>query len=333
MAGVRVDIAIERDILAAETYQRNHPSTRVIVSDVAEVDAVSAGNTSDTRILFGGPPCQGFSTSNQRTRNAENRENWLFQEFVRLAKCWKPDWIVLENVKGLAETERGLFLDSVMSEFGKVGYTTSYWILDASRFGVPQRRNRLFVIGSKHGKLVPKPEQSAPGVVTVREAINDLPFLENGAQRDCLPYRPIRPSNYARMMRANLSQCGNHNVTRNAPHIVQRYKYVPQGGNWESIPPRLMREYQDRNRCHTGIYRRLRENDCSVVIGNFRKNMLIHPTQDRGLSVREAARLQSFPDSYEFQGSIGFQQQQVGNAVPPLLAREVFRAIIDTDGR
>ena len=113
---------------------------------------------------------------------------------------------------------------------------------------------------------------------------------------------------------------------------MRRYPHVPQGGNWENIPARLMENYANRTRCHEWIYRRLSVDEPSVVIGNYRKNMLIHPTQDRGLSVREAARLQSFPDTFAFQGSIGLQQQQVGNAVPPLLAKAVFNSILRATG-
>jgi DNA (cytosine-5)-methyltransferase 1 len=133
-------------------------------------------------------------------------------------------------------------------------------------------------------------------------------------------------------MRNGNAECTGHLVTNNATEIIERYKHIPQGGNWENIPEKLLSNYTDRTRCHTGIYRRLRENRPSVVLGNYRKNMLIHPWQDRGLSVREAARLQSFPDWYEFQGSIGFQQQQVGNAVPPLLAKAVFTALMELKG-
>jgi DNA (cytosine-5)-methyltransferase 1 len=116
-------------------------------------------------------------------------------------------------------------------------------------------------------------------------------------------------------------------VTRNAAHILKRYAFVQPGENWEAIPKRLMRTYSFNSECHTGVYHRLRANEPSIVIGNYRKNMLIHPQEDRGLSVREAARIQSFSDSYVFRGSIGFQQQQVGNAVPPFLAAAVFRSI------
>ena len=148
-----------------------------------------------------------------------------------------------------------------------------------------------------------------------------------------MKYRTAPKSDYAKSLRGNLTECSNHLVTRNNANILKRYQHIPEGGNWENIPVRLMKNYANRTRCHEWIYRRLSIDEPSVVIGNYRKNMLIHPTQNRGLSVREAARLQSFPDTFAFQGSIGLQQQQVGNAVPPLLAKAVFNAILHATGR
>jgi DNA (cytosine-5)-methyltransferase 1 len=120
-------------------------------------------------------------------------------------------------------------------------------------------------------------------------------------------------------------------VTGSAEKILERYEHIRAGQNWEAIPEDLMDNYEDTSRCHTGIYHRLEWNEPAKVIGNFRKNMLIHPRQHRGLSVREAARLQSFPDHYIFLGSIGFQQQQVADAVPPLLAEAVARTVTVRD--
>jgi len=327
MAGIDVRLAIEMDSHAAATYAHNHPHTRLIVDDIANVDRIGVCKRRRTSILFGGPPCQGFSTSNQRTRTRKNPLNWLFTEFVRIARLWKPDWVVFENVQGIVETERGLFLDSIVSDLKNAGYTSSYSVLCAMDFGVPQVRSRFFLIASRHGQSVDMPRWAIRRFVTVRQAIADLPRLSNGASEDYLPY-PHKPrSNYAKSMRNGNVGCTGHLVSTNALHVVERYKHIPQGGNWEDIPEKSMANYTDRTRCHTGIYRRLEEAQPSVVLGNYRKNMLIHPWEHRGLSVREAARLQSFPDSYEFQGSIGFQQQQVGNAVPPLLAKAVFRAL------
>lgn len=117
-------------------------------------------------------------------------------------------------------------------------------------------------------------------------------------------------------------------VSRNNDLAIERYTHIPQGGNWRDIPDWLMTNYADKSRCHSGIYRRLRANQPSVVISNYRKSMLIHPTQHRGLSVREAARIQSFPDTFIFKGPISHIQQQIGNAVPPLLAKAVVEQIL-----
>ena len=332
-AGVDVRLAVEADPHAAATYAHNHPDMTIFADDIRKLKKIDVEANGNPTILFGGPPCQGFSTSNQRTRTRDNPANWLFSEFLRIVKLWKPDWVVFENVTGIAETEGGLFLKKVVRRLRSYGYTVSRWTLCAADFGVPQGRSRLFVIGSRRGLTVDAPTPTVAKPFVVRQALYDLPELPNGAATDKMRYRCKARHNYARLMRGKLEMCSAHLVTRNASHVVERYKHVPQGGNWEDIPARLMRNYTDRSRCHTGIYRRLREDEPSVVIGNYRKNMLIHPTQDRGLSVREAARLQSFPDWYEFTGSIGFQQQQVGNAVPPLLAKTVFEAILSHSRR
>lgn len=329
MCGIRVTVAVEADPHAAATYVHNHPGVRMLNKDIRKIKAMEvADHNAQPSVLFGGPPCQGFSTSNQRTRSSANPTNWLFLEYLRLARDLRPDFVVFENVKGILETEGASFLDHVLNGLGDLGYTLSYDVLNSKDFGVPQNRSRLFVIGSLHGISVNIPESATSIPVTVREALSDLPDLETGASQDVLPYKSESKSEYARNMRGGLKKSANHLVTRNAPHIIDRYRHIPQGGNWEDIPEYMMDNYADRSRCHTGIYHRLKETEPSVVIGNFRKNMLVHPRQHRGLSVREAARLQSFPDSFEFKGSIGFQQQQVGNAVPPLLAKAVFEQIV-----
>lgn len=327
MAGIDVRLAIEQDVHAAATYAHNHSQARLIVDDICNVESIDVPKSGKVSVLFGGPPCQGFSTSNQRTRTAENPSNWLFKEFIRIAGLWKPDWVVFENVRGIVETQKGIFRDSIIIDLEEIGYTCSFGVLCASDFGVPQIRSRFFLIASRHGISAKLPEPDTRCAVSVRQAIADLPALSNGASVDSLPYKHKARSNYSKSMRNGNEECTGHLVTNNAPHIIQRYEHIPQGGNWESIPEELLSNYKDRMRCHTGIYRRLREDRPSVVLGNYRKNMLIHPWEDRGLSVREAARLQSFPDWYEFKGSIGFQQQQVGNAVPPLLAKAVFEVL------
>ncbi len=332
MAGIDVKLAIEFDEYAAATYKHNHPKTEVLVKDISKVRKIDVPKKGRETILFGGPPCQGFSTSNQRTRTAENTNNWMFKEFLRLVLSWKPDWVVFENVKGIVGTEGGIFKDQVLKGLKRAGYTTSDGILCAADFGVPQMRQRFFIIASKHGVKVELPAPTHKKPVTVADAIFDLPDLAVGASTCYLPYPRPATSGYAKKMRSKEDGCSNHLITRNAAHVVKRYSHIPQGGNWEDIPKRLMKNYTDRTRCHTGIYRRLSVDKPSVVIGNYRKNMLVHPTQDRGLSVREAARIQSFPDHYEFQGSIGFQQQQVGNAVPPMLAKAVFSVVCDLKG-
>lgn len=328
-AGIEVTYAVEKCPIAASTYRLNFRKIPVFVGDIRELNSVPDRPKDARTIVFGGPPCQGFSTSNQRTRNSSNPDNWMYKELIRVAKMWGSDWIVIENVKGIRETLKGFFLREIVESLEAAGYTTSTTTLNAVHYGAPQRRERTFVVASREGKVFTDPARSAESSITVEEAIADLPILTPGASINELPYRcdPISP--FAKRLRGKSDKVTGNLVTKNASHVLQRYPYVPQGGNWEDIPSTLLQNYADTSKCHTGIYHRLKSSEPSVVIGNFRKNMLIHPHEDRGLSIREAARIQSVPDNFRFSGSIGFQQQQVGNMVPPPLAKAVLERIAE----
>ena len=328
-AGVNVLLSIEKDKAAHQTFKKNHPETTSINEDISVVSELPSFDRTQEVVLFGGPPCQGFSASNQRTRNRKNPNNWLFQEVLRFTEMIKPDWVVIENVRGMVETEKAIFPDMIARDLDSLGYTVNRWMLEASSFGVPQKRTRLFIIGCKHGLTLPQPVGTSK-TVTVEDAILDLPVLISGASDDILPYSQSAHHTFSKRMRKRKQKVSNNLVTKNADHIIERYNHVPSGGNWASIPKNLMSNYSDTDRCHSGIYRRLDWSKPSCVIANYRKNMLIHPSQHRGLSVREAARLQSFPDWFHFTGSISHQQQQVGNAVPPLLAQAVFTQILQS---
>jgi DNA (cytosine-5)-methyltransferase 1 len=326
--GIEVLCAIEKDCYSAKTYKTNHPKTNIIVSDIQNIRPNDIAKKGEAFILFGGPPCQGFSTSNRKTRNDGNANNSLFREFLRFTTELYPEWILFENVEGIVNYNNGRTLENIKQSFSDLGYSISDGILYASDYGVPQHRNRFFIVGNRKNISFVFPEKM-DNVISVGDAINDLPLLNNGDVFEKLPYRKdIKPSSYAKIMRKNSEFSTQNIVSRNFDYVVERYKYIKPGQNWRAIPEHLMVNYKNRDNCHSGIYKRLRVDEPSVVISNYRKNMLIHPIQDRGLSVREAARLQSFPDNFIFEGSIHYIQQQIGNAVPPLLAKAIFEQIL-----
>lgn len=330
LAGITLRGAIEKDLWASCTYRRNHPEVNVICDDIHNVDpTVFKINPSEDLIVFGGPPCQGFSLSNTRTRNLKNPNNSLFEEFVRFVSILKPRWFVFENVEGFVRFGNGLVRNTVKQCFENLGYTVIDKVLNASDFGVPQNRHRYFLIGNNSGIAFEFPH-SVGIKYSVENAISDLPDLNNGQMIDKLEYKLSynESSRYAQEMRYNSSYSLQNYVSRNSDLVLRRYSHIKQGENWSAIPKYLMSNYANTHNCHSGIYKRLVASRPSVVISNYRKNMLIHPWQDRGLSVREAARLQSFPDHYLFEGSLMHIQQQIGNAVPPMLAKSVFDQIL-----
>lgn len=339
MAGVKVVQAINSNPHAAASFRRNNPEVDIVTSDIRNVGPLSTyARTGFPKRgldwLVAGLPCQGFSESNRRTRTLHNPKNHLYREVLRFIRALRPKCFIVENVAGLATLKKGAILNTFVRTVRDYGYTTDWALLCAADYGIPQIRRRIFIIGNRLDLPVTFPAAThgddRASYVTVRDALTDLPYLPNGASIDYLRYR--RSDNlcaYQTLMRSRAGAVVQGNlVTRSNELVLERYKHVRQDENWTLIPARLMRNYTDRDQCHTGLYHRLSWRVPSKVIGNFRKNMLIHPSQNRGLSVREAARLQSFPDHHEFVGSIGFQQQQVADAVPPMLAKAVVTHLI-----
>lgn len=342
-AGFKVVFAVENDVYSAETYRVNRKArnTELILSDISKINFIDilkkfGLKRGEIDILLCGPPCQGFSIANMKTRTMDNPQNHLFKEFLIAVKEVYPKWILFENVSGIVNFERGKVIEIMNAELGKRGYLCTWDIIDVADYGVPQTRRRFFLIsnriGTKFSFPLPTFGAGRKSHITVHDAISDLPLLENGNRIDLLPYRynGSNLSKYQREMRRGWKRnyCLNSWVTKNSDLVVSRYNFIPSGGNWQDIPNYLMINYKNKDNCHGGIYRRLKWDEPSVVISNFRKNMLIHPEQHRGLSVREAARLQSFPDHYIFYGPLGSQQQQVANAVPPSLAEKMGNNIM-----
>lgn len=339
-AGWDVVLAVENDPNAVTTYISNHPQTLVFQEDIRQTDVDVCLNAVGLRsgeldLLAAGPPCQGFSESNRRTRVLSNPVNQLLQHFARFLKGMNPQYFLLENVVGMRTLAGGDALKELQRICVQLGYVTSIHELNVADFGVPQNRRRLFLVGNRHGIPFKEPSPSHGDLtrphIGFDEATSDLPVLTNGAATDWLPYAKSTPdTEYQRDMRERWGRdvVQSNLVTRNSAVVLERYRHVKPGENWESIPELLMSNYSNLKKCHTGIYYRLLPDAPSKVMANFRKNMFIHPHQDRGLSVREAARLQSFPDRHLFTGSIGFRQQQVSDAVPPRIAKVLGDAIL-----
>lgn len=333
MAGIEPVLAIEFDAHAAETYKTNHPKTKVLQQDIKTVNPLDYTERYPF-ILFGGPPCQGFSVANTKTRNLDNPNNLMFKEYIRFVKDLEPEWFLFENVIGFKSFDKGKFAVEVEEKLKELGYKTNSTVLNAADFGVPQDRKRFFIVGHRKEKggikfdfeTIPKVKKK----VTVNEALSDLPSLINGDKIEKTSYKIKNPTNqYTKLMRQNSKYAIQNFVTANKPHIIERYKVIKQGENWQAAKNNgLLKTYSSTKHTHSGIYKRLEKDKPSVTIANYRKSMLIHPHENRGLSLREAARLQSFPDDFIFQGTLSFQQQQVGNAVPPLLAKAIFDRIL-----
>jgi len=318
----------------------------------------TARDYGDTHILIGGPPCQGFSMANRNSWSGRNPNNELIDTFLKYVRILKPRVFLLENVQGMINAPKGSgeisVVDAIERRMTSSGYLVYPKLLDAVWYGVPQHRTRLFVIGV-HRDLgyraesfgawgpFPTPSHGTGGLpwITVRDAIRDLPRIGNGSSSESLKYaqpsrKELRENTFLRSMRAgaDAGTISGHVTSKHADYVLERYKKIPQGGNWEDIR-KSMTNYANISRTHSNIYRRLRWDEPSITIGHYRKSMIIHPSQTRGLSLREAARLQSFPDWFDFVGAdsgaqagLIHRQQQLANAVCPLVTKAIAQFLL-----
>ncbi|SPJ35237.1 DNA cytosine methyltransferase [Kushneria phyllosphaerae] len=356
----------------SETYAANHKETVVDQRDIREVDAkvVRAGlgiEKGELDLIAGGPPCQGFSI-NAPKRSSEDQRNHLFKEYLRFVDEFLPKAVLIENVPGLVSFEGGSTLQAILTSLEDHGYNADVKILYAPHYGVPQTRWRTIVIGMRDKEALsgvfPEPVRYGPlrvnftssfagrnivafpnklelelnPFLTVKDAIDDLPIIENGGVcSESQGYRTEPQNEFQLVMRAG-SQCIlNHETPRLSKVNTERMKHIPPGGNWTDIPFDLLPKGMQRARRsdHTKRYGRVDPDGLASTIltkCDPHWGAYFHYNQDRIFSVREAARIQTFPDSFRFIGSRIEQYEQVGNAVPPLLAAAIGKSLAEALG-
>ena len=342
-AGFSILAGNDIDRHGARTFAASHSGAQLLpgpIEDISACDFLAASGLAEGELhcLIGGPPCQAFSVYNHQ-RGMHDRRSGLFYEYLRIVDGLMPKWVVMENVTGITSVGGGQAVEEILSGLARRGYRVEFRILRAEEYGVPQERRRIFFLANRLGLPISWPEPThGPGLlpfVTVWDAIGDLPPLENGEDPGGpLPYPILPVTSYQAMLRGNNMDVNNHAAPRLAPINLRRMEHIPEGGSWRDIPFDLLPAGMQRaRRCdHTKRYGRLRKSGMSSTIltkCDLHWGAFIHPEQDRALTVREAARLQSFPDRISFAGPRTEQYVQVGNAVPPLLGRKVAEAILD----
>lgn len=329
------------DEFAGRTFATTHSEAAFIpgpIQDISAKDLLDAAGlkAGELDCLIGGPPCQAFSVYNHQ-RGMHDERSVLFKEYLRIVKGLKPKWIVMENVTGILSISDGDPVQAIKDGLADLGYHVETKVLKAEEYGVPQERRRVFFIGNRMGLPIRWPEPDhGPGLkpfVTVWDAIGDLPRIKNGEDAGETGYVSEPKSDYQKMLRKGSRKVENHSAPRLAPVNLQRMKHIPEGGSWRDIPVNLLPDGMKKAKRsdHTKRYGRLRKKGLSSTIltkCDIHWGAYIHPAQDRSITVREAARLQSFPDWFKFEGPRTEQYVQVGNAVPPLLGRKVAEAII-----
>ena len=328
MEGFDILLANEFDQSIATAYKENHKSTNVVVGDITSLDLskVFGEYVNKIDVVIGGPPCQGFSQKGKR-KTINDERNFLFKHYVEVVKFVKPKYFVMENVPNLLTAEKGFFLNEIKGLFKGYGYSIRYGVLNAADYGVPQNRRRAIIIGKY---LATPPELPLPckQKVTIWDAISDLAYLESGEGEFEQKYRNSPKSDYEKKMRKGSKILYNHMATKHSALALERLSLIPPNAGKEVLP----KEHITKS-VYSGTWSRMKQNDVAVTITTRfdtpSSGKFTHPFLNRAITVREAARLQSFPDTFKFIGSKMSQMKQVGNAVPPLLARKIARVIMN----
>lgn len=353
--------SVEKDLWAVETLKANNQHD-IIHADITKISTPAliksiCKETPD--VIIGGPPCQGFSIAGKG--DPSDPRNTLFRYFVKWVKALKPTVFVMENVAGLLvrkNAEGGKVIDIIIDAFANAGYTCEVWMLNAADYGVPQMRQRVVIVGSLNGDKITKPEPTHSSkkesgllpYVTAWEALSDLPKIAAKEGSEFMEYDSEATNDYQRQCRVGSDGVHNHVAMRHTPRLVNRFQSILNGGTVNALPDELKVRKRNGNgdlseSYYSSNYRHIDPNQVSFTIPASFYSTFIHPFTPRNITSREAARIQSFPDCYVFKGKrtlissklmtkLGKDEQnhlsqynQIGNAVPPLMAKAIAERI------
>lgn len=323
--GFSTEVAVDFDKKAINTFQLNFPNTKCICGDICnnetKEEIIKHSMKRNVNMIIGGPPCQGFSAKGKKLGLNDPR-NFLFLEYIDIVKRLKPEIFIIENVKNMASTANGFFINQIYEKFIELGYTLNHSIVKASNFGVPQNRERTIIIGTTSTKKITIPLKNNNSITTVRDAISDLSYLNSGEGEYETDYITPPTSEYQKEMRKNSNKLYNHQATQHSEIAINKLKLIPPEGDKTFMP----KEYLG-NQLFASTWSRLIWDKPSPTIdtrfdtpSNGRNS---HPFLHRAITPREAARIQSFPDTFIFYGNKVSIRKQIGNAVPPLLAKAI----------
>ena len=334
-AGYDVILGVDNDDAALKTFKANHPGSEVMNldlfdhSNISEIVRFVNDRRIDLDVLVGGPPCQGFSYGGKMEIN--DKRNFLYLAMVKLTEELRPRVVVLENVLAMIESRGGLGAKRVVDDFSKIGYKMTPRVLFAPDYGVPQIRRRVVFVGLRDSDAVfefPKPTLTEDQYVTCEQAISDLPTLqtEDGEiirGETVQEYRTDPVTDFQRLMRKNSSKVYNHIGCIPIEKTRKMIALVPEGKNYLALPE----EYRSQYKYHEALTRYHSKKPSLTINTGHRSHF--HYKYNRIPTVRESARLQTFPDNFVFYGNQSQQYKQVGNAVPPMLAQVLAEKIKD----